>query len=62
MLAVCGVVFLPISVWFLHNWFRNTSQWRQGVQGIVLIVVSIVFLRLAFTRKEDSWISTVDDL
>ena len=61
-LAICGVVFLPISVWFLHNWFRHRDQWGQGLRGIVLIIVSIAFLRVAFTRKEDSWISAVDDL
>ena len=61
-LAVCGVVFLPIAVWFCHNWIVRPNEWRQAVQGVVLVVVSIVFLRLAFTRKEGSWISTVDDL
>jgi hypothetical protein len=49
-------------VWFFHNWIVRPNEWRQAVQGVVLVVVSIVFLRLAFTRKEDSWISTVDDL
>ena len=61
-LAICGVVFLPISIWFLHNWFRHREQWLQAVQGLVLIFVSVAFLRLAFTRKEGSWISAVDDL
>jgi hypothetical protein len=53
-LAICGVVFLPIAIWFLH-----TGKWWQGIS---LIVVSVVFLRLAFTRNENSWISAVDDL
>jgi hypothetical protein len=61
-LAICGVVFLPIAVWFFHNWSVHRDQWRQAAQGVVLIVVSVVFLRLAFTRKEDSWMSAVDDL
>jgi hypothetical protein len=61
-LAICGVVFLPIAVWFFHNWFVHRDQWRQAIQGIVLVVVSIAFLYLAFSRKENSWISAVDDL
>jgi hypothetical protein len=61
-LAVCGVVFLPIAVWFFHNWFVHRDQWRQAVQAVVLVAVSIVFLRLAFTRNEGSWMSAIDDL
>jgi hypothetical protein len=61
-LAVCGIVFLPFSVWFLRSWIQSSANWRQGLQGIALIAVSIVFLRLAFTRKDNSWISAIDDL
>jgi len=53
-LAACGVIFLPIAVWFFYR--------RVWVQAIVLVVMSVVFLRLAFTRDEDSWMSAVDDL
>ena len=53
-LAVFGVIFLPFTIWFLVH-----GRWAQG---IVLLAVSVFFLRMAFDRSEDSWITAVDDL
>ena len=56
-LAVFGIFFLPFAIWFVYrDWVRN---WPQS---LILVVVSIWFLRLAFTKDDDSWISAVDDL
>lgn len=53
-LAVFGVLFFPIALWFA---FR-----RLWLEAFVLGVISILFMRLAFDKSEDSWISAVDDL
>jgi hypothetical protein len=62
-LAICGVVFLPISVWFRHNWFRHTDQWVQGMRGIVLIIVLRSYSSVSRSRgRRNHGSSAVDDL
>ena len=53
-LAVFGVLFFPMALWFA---FR-----RLWLEAFVLGVISILFMRLAFDRSDDSWLSAVDDL
>ena len=54
-LAFLGIVFLPIAVFFLWS--------RQNVRdGVILLVFSVVFLALAFDRREKSWLGSIDEL
>ena len=56
-LAIFGIIFLPFAIWFLyHDWQRNL------VQALVLVLVSIWFLRLAYDRSDESPLSAIDDL
>jgi hypothetical protein len=56
-LAVFGIIFLPFAIWFVYRDFL-----RNWPQSLILVAVSVWFLRLAFTKDDDSWISAVDDL
>lgn len=54
-LAFFGIVFVPIAVFFLVT--------RRNVRdGVILLVISAVFLALAFDRREHAWLSSIDDL
>ena len=53
-LAVFGVVFVPMAIWFAHR--------RHWLEALVLAIVSVLFLRWAFDRSEDSLLTAIDDL
>lgn len=56
-LAVLGIAFLPLGVWFVY------ANWRlYWAQSLVLLSVGLIFLRFATTREEGSWITMLDDL
>lgn len=56
-LVIFAVLFLPMAIWFAYaNWRR---YWGES---LVLMSISILFLRLALSRDEDSWLSTIDEL
>lgn len=56
-LALFGILFLPLAVWFAYvNWRR---YWGDA---LVLLSTGLIFLRLATTRDESSWISALDDV
>lgn len=56
-LAVLGIAFLPLGVWFVY------ANWRlYWGQSLVLLSVGLIFLRFATTREEGSWITMLDDL
>ena len=56
-LVVFGLVFLPMAVIFLYrDW---SHRWPESV---ILIFVSVVFLRAAFNRDDESWLSAIDEL
>ncbi len=55
-LALMGILFLPIAVWFL--W----SSWRRyGLNALALLFVSVLFLWLANDHRPDSWLSALED-
>ena len=56
-LAIFGLLFLPMAVIFLYrDW---SHRWPES---LVLIFISVVFLRAAFNRSEESWLSAIDEL
>jgi hypothetical protein len=52
-----GVLFLPLGLWFAYR-----SVTRYWGQALVLLIVSVVFLRLGFSKDEDSWMAAIDEL
>jgi hypothetical protein len=56
-LIVFAILFLPMAVLFLYRDWRH--HWLESV---ILIAVSIVFVRTALNRGDDSWISAIDEL
>lgn len=56
-LGLFGLTFLPAAIWLA--WRGLERYWPQS---LLLLVVGGVFLRLAFTRDEDSWVALIDDL
>ena len=56
-LVTFGLMFLPAAFWFAH---RGLSKYWP--QSLVLFVISVAFLRLGFSRRENSWIALMDDL
>lgn len=52
-----AVLFLPLAIWFAYANFR-----RYWGESLVLISVSLLFLRLAFSRDDDSWLAAIDEL
>lgn len=57
VLALFGVIFLPIAITFLVVDLR-----RNWVSSVAMLLVSVVFLFLAFDRRDSSLISGLDDL
>ncbi|HVX38686.1 MAG TPA: hypothetical protein VHB25_03850 [Gemmatimonadaceae bacterium] len=56
-LVMFAVLFLPMAIWFAYaNWRR---YWGES---LVLISVSILFLRWAFSRDEHSLLAAIDEL
>ena len=56
-LALLGVAFLPLAVWFVY------ANWRlYWGESLVLFSVGLIFLHFATTREEGSWITMLDDL
>jgi hypothetical protein len=53
-LILFGVLFVPFATMLLlgHRW----------AQAVVLFGVSAWFLKLGFTKREDSWMALIDDL
>ncbi len=52
-----AILFVPMAIWFAYaNWRR---YWGES---LVLMAVSILFLRWAFSRGEDSWLSSIDEI
>jgi hypothetical protein len=56
-LVMFGVLFLPMAVWFAH---RGLS--RYWLEASALLVIGLVFLRLGLSKKDNSWMSLIDDL
>lgn len=56
-LVMFAVLFLPLAIWFAYANFR-----RYWGESLVLISVSLLFLRLAFSRDDDSWLAAIDEL
>jgi len=53
-LAVFGVIFVPIAIMFVVR-----GHW---LEAFVLAVISVLLLRWAFDRREESWLKSIDDL
>lgn len=52
-----GLLFLPLSIWFVYrDWQR---YWGKSV---ALLLASAVFLWFGLSRRDDSWVSRIDDL
>jgi hypothetical protein len=56
-LVLFGLLFLPMAFWFAHRGFS-----RYWLQTSALLVIGIVFLRLGLSKKDNSWLSLIDDL
>jgi hypothetical protein len=56
-LIVFAMLFLPMAVIFLYRDWRH--RWPES---LILILISIAFVRAGFDRDEDSWLSAIDDL
>ena len=56
-LAVFGIIFLPFAIGFLVSDFR-----RSWPAALATLLVSSIFLWLAFDRSERSLVSRLDDL
>jgi hypothetical protein len=52
-----GLVFLPTALWFAF-----AREHRYLGRSIVLLIASVVFLWLGLSRREDSWITMIDEL
>lgn len=56
-LAIAGVLFLPLSIWFAHaSWSRF---WPRATG---LFIFSLLFLWLALDRRADGPLAAIDDL
>lgn len=52
-----GLLFLPLSIWFVYrDWQR---YWGKA---LALVLASAAFLWFGLSRREDSWVSRIDDL
>ena len=56
-LVMFGLLFLPMAFWFAHRGFS-----RYWLESGALLVVGLGFLRLGLSRKDNSWLSLIDDL
>jgi hypothetical protein len=56
-LVMFGLLFLPMAVWFAHRGFS-----RYWLEASALLVIGLLFLRLGLSKKDNSWISLIDDL
>lgn len=56
-LVTFGLSFIPMALWFAF-----AKEHRYWGRSIVLLVASIVFLWLGLSRREDSWITMIDEL
>lgn len=56
-LATLGILFLPLACWFAYANFR-----RYWTDALSLFLIAVLFLWWAIDRREDSWISAVDDI
>lgn len=52
-----GLVFLPMALWFAF-----AKEHRYFGRAIGLLIASVVFLWLGLSRREDSWITMIDEL
>jgi hypothetical protein len=52
-----GLLFLPMGAWFAHRGFS-----RYWLEASVLVMIGLVFLRLGLSKKDNSWLSLIDDL
>ena len=56
-LVMFGLLFLPMAGWFVHRGFA-----RYWLEASALTIVGLVFLRLGLSKKDNSWLSLIDDL
>jgi hypothetical protein len=56
-LVTFALVFIPTAVWFAF-----AKEHRYVGRAIVLLIASVVFLWLGLSRREDSWITMIDEL
>lgn len=56
-LALLGVLFLPLAVWFAH---AGWTRWWPRVVG--LAVFGVLFLLAAVDRRDRSLLGILDDL
>jgi hypothetical protein len=56
-LVMFGLLFLPMAVWFAHRGFS-----RYWLEATALALVGLLFLRLGLSKKDNSWLSLIDDL
>lgn len=56
-LVIFALLFLPMAIWFAYASWR--TYWGES---LVLMSISILFLRLAFARGEDSFLAAIDEL
>lgn len=56
-LVTFGVLFLPMAAWFAH---RGVA--RYWLESLALLMIGLLFLRLGLSKKDNSWLSLIDDL
>jgi len=56
-LVMFGLLFLPMAVWFAHRGFS-----RYWLEASALAIIGLMFLRLGLSKKDNSWLSLIDDL
>ncbi|HEY4305821.1 MAG TPA: hypothetical protein VGM82_15215 [Gemmatimonadaceae bacterium] len=56
-LVMFGFLFLPMAVWFAYRGFS-----RYWLESLALLMVGLLFLRLGLSKKDNSWLSLIDDL
>jgi hypothetical protein len=56
-LVTFGLMFVPAAFWLAHRGLAK--YWPQS---FILLLIAIAFLRLGMSRRENSWITLMDDL
>jgi hypothetical protein len=56
-LVMFGLLFLPMAVWFAHRGFS-----RYWLEASALLIIGLMFLRLGLSKRDNSWMSLIDDL
>ncbi|HXT16101.1 MAG TPA: hypothetical protein VN706_10765 [Gemmatimonadaceae bacterium] len=56
-LIVFALLFLPMAILFAYRDLRH--YW---LESLVLIFVSIAFLRAGLDRRDESWLAAIDEL